>query len=175
MPGVIDTSSVKEHSTGWKSWEHPFEIAALGAFKNAVMFHATTFLNMSNSIRFAAMAGASTELVSAQYCVTGKSVITKPWYGSFAVRYNIKAQSWEVPWVKFKGCGPEKRRMVELKRKDRLVFSNNPIPYSTKEDQIIPPFSLMEKFLSDYQIGFHFPEHNINKPFKIGSVTEFLK
>jgi hypothetical protein len=125
VPGTLDLASIQGHSTGWKKWDDPFEIAALGAFKNAAAYSLASFLGLSNSIKAAAVIGANTELISAEYLVSGKSIIAKKWYGSYAIRYNIRTLNMEVAWIKYKGSGPEERRIVELKRKDRLMFINN--------------------------------------------------
>ena len=172
IPVVIDPSSVNEHSSGWTSWDKPFEIAVLGAFKAVATYHVAAFLNISNSIRAAALTGSQTELVSAQYNVTGKSIVRKKWYGSYAIRYNLKKLSWEIPWVKFKGCGPEERVLVELKREDRLMFHKKPV--YNHNAQIIPPFMSMEKYLSAYRNGLPMPEHDVNKPIRIDSAFKYL-
>lgn len=165
VPGVVDTSSVQKHSTGWKSWDNPFEIASLGAFKAAFTYSAGAFLKLSASIKAAAIVGSQTELVSAQYSVTAKTVVTKKWYGSYAMRFNFLTLTIEIPWIKFDGCGPEEKRIVELKRKDRLVFHNKPI-YNHPE-VIIPPSISMDKYLADYKNSFSLPEHDVNKPIKV--------
>ena len=110
--------------------------------------------------------GAQTELISEEYLVTGKSVIQKKWYGSYAIRFNLRTLTTEVPWVKFKACGPEERVLIELKRKDRFVFAKKPVYYH--QEVLIPPFILMEEFLSDYEKGFVPPEYDIEKPIMIG-------
>jgi hypothetical protein len=112
-----------------------------------------------------ALAGSQTELTSAQYLVTAKSIIIKKWYGSYAVRYNLGTLGFEIPWVKYIGCGAEERMIVELKRKDRLMFHTKQI-YNHPE-VLIPPFILMEQFLSDYQNNFTPPEHDVTIPIQI--------
>jgi len=109
VPAIIDQSSVKEHSTGWKSWDDPFEISALGLFKAFATYKVSKFLKLSDNIMMIALAGSQTELVSAQYLVTGKSINSKRWFGSYAVRYNLRTLNFEVPWVRYRGCGPEER------------------------------------------------------------------
>ncbi|MGD9367337.1 MAG: hypothetical protein PVH87_16685 [Desulfobacteraceae bacterium] len=89
VPVIIDLSSVREHSTGWKSWDDPFEISALGIFKALAAYNVSKFLKLSDDIMLIALVGSQTELVSAQYSVTGKSINLKKWYGSYSVRYNI--------------------------------------------------------------------------------------
>jgi hypothetical protein len=165
VPVVIDTSSVKEHSTGWTAWDNPFDLATLGAFKAVVAYRAASFLKLNDSIKFAAGVGAQSELISAQYLVTGKSVIIKKWYGSYAIRFNLGQGCLEVPWVKFQKCSQGERMIVELKRKDRLVFNKKPI-YDHSE-MIIPPFLFMDKYLSDYNNGFTFPEHDVHTPIRL--------
>jgi hypothetical protein len=165
VPAIIDPSSVREHSTGWKSWDDPFEIGTLGIFKALAAYNVSKFLKLSDDIMMIALVGSQTELISAQYLVTGKSVILKKWYGSYSVRYNIRTLSFEIPWVRFKGCSQEERFIVELKRKDRLMFHKNRI-YNHPE-VLIPPFIPMEQFLSDYQKIFTPPEHDVNKPIQI--------
>ncbi len=165
VPAIIDQSSVKEHSTGWNSWDDPFEISALGLFKAFATYKVSKFLNLSDNIMMIALAGSQTELVSAKYFVTGKSINIKRWYGSYAVRYNLRTLKFEVPWVKFRGCGLEERMLVELKRKDRLMFHKKPI-YNHPEVNI-PPFISMDQFLSDYGKKFTPPEYDIQKPIQI--------
>jgi hypothetical protein len=162
---IVDTGSVKVHETGWRSWDNPFEIAVLGAFKAAVVFHAGEFLNLSKSIVAAALIGSQTEFVSGQYFVTGKSVNCKNWYGSYAIRFNLRTFSLEIPWIKFNKCGPVERMLVELKRKDRLVMLDKSL-YNHPE-MLISPFIPMEQFLSDYKKGFAPPEHDVNKPIRL--------
>ncbi len=166
VPSIVDKSSIQEHSTAWTSWNDPFDIAALGAFKTVVAYRISSFLKLNNSIKFAAAVGAQSELLSAQYLITGKSIITKKWYGSYAIRYDLRKRRLEIPWVKFKGSGQEERIMVELKRKDRLVFNDRPA-YEHPE-VMIPPFIPMEKFLSDYENGTPLPEHSSNKIMPLG-------
>jgi hypothetical protein len=161
-PVTLDLSSVQEHSTGWKKWDDPFEISALGAFKAAASYTATSFLGLSESIKAAVVLGSQTELISAEYYVTGKSILRKKWYGSYAIRYNIRTLHLEVPWIKYKGSGPSERTLVELKRKDRLVFAGNKI-YNHPET-MIPPFHSMDKFIADYKNGLVLPDHDTNKP-----------
>lgn len=163
VPATVDLASIQEHSTGWKKWDDPFEIAALGAFKNVAAYHSASFLGLSSSIKAAAVIGANTQLISAEYLVSGKSIITQKWYGSYAIRYNIKMLSMEVPWIKYKGSGPEERRIVELKRKDRLMFINNKL-YNHPE-QMIPPFQSMDKYLANYRKGLKLPKHDVSTPF----------
>lgn len=137
----------------------------LGAFKAVVAFKATAFLNLNKRIIASAIGGSKLELISAEYLVTGKTIALRRWYGSYAIRFNLRTLSLEVPWVKFKKCGPEERWLVELKRRDRLRFHKRPI-YNHPE-VMIPPFFSMEKFLSDHKKGFSLPEHDVNKPIKI--------
>ena len=66
----------------------------------------------------------------------------------------------------FKGCGPEERTLVELKRKDRLMFHNKPV-YNHPE-VIIPPFMPMEIFLAEYKGKITPPEYDVYNPIKIG-------
>ena len=166
VPAIIDTSSIKEHSTGWTAWDNPFEISALGAFKAAATYQLSAFLKLSKSIMAAAIVGSQTELISAQYLVTGRTVIQKKWYGSYAIRYNLRTLTLEVPWIKFKKCGPEERVLVELKRKDRILLHKKPMYYHP--ETIIPPFVSMDLFLADYEKGFIPPERTITKPIKLG-------
>lgn len=161
-PTTFDLSSVQEHSTGWKKWDDPFELSVLGAFKAAAAYTTTTFLGLSESIKAAVVLGSQTELISAEYFVTGKSIITKKWYGSYAIRYNIRTMHLEVPWIKYKGSGPEERVLVELKRKDRFMFINNKI-YNHPE-MMIPPFCSMDEFIDRSKNGLVLPEHNVTKP-----------
>ena len=134
-------------------------------FKTLATYRVAAFLKLSNDIRTAAVLGSQSELVTAQYFVTGKSIVCKKWYGSYAIRYNLRSRCFEVPWVKYRGCGPEERILVELRRKDRLVFYKKPI-YNHPE-VIIPPFIPMDQFLCDYKKGFPLPEHDVYKPIRI--------
>lgn len=147
-PYVIDTNSVKTHSTGWTSWDDPFEIAVFGAFKNLAVYQISEFIKLSNTGRIAAGIGANTELISAQYLATGKSIICKAWYGSYAIRFNLKTCSLEIPWIRFDGCGAEERMLVELKRKDRIQYFKQPF-YTTSGEIFIPPFSSMDTFITN--------------------------
>ncbi len=165
IPSIVDPSSITEHKTGWKPWDNPFDISALGAFKGAFSFSAANFLNLGKSAIAAAALGAKTELTSGQYFVTGKSIICRKWYGSYSIRYNLKIRSFEIGWVKYKGCGTGERLLVELKRKDRLLVHNKVI-YEHPE-QIVPPFTEMNAYLLNYKKGFIPPQHNIDKPIKI--------
>ncbi len=166
VPAVIDASSIESHSTGWKNLDDPFEIAALGAFKTVAAYRISTFLRLSKSITAAAVMGSQSELISGEYMVNGKSIMTKKWYGSYGIRYNLRTLSFEVAWVKFKGCSQGERMMVELKRKDRLMFHDKSI-YNHPE-VLIPPFVPMEEFLAEYKKGLALPEHDVMKPIKIG-------
>ena len=162
VPVTLDLTSVQEHSTGWKKWDDPLEIATLGAFKNVAAYSMATFFGISNSIKAAAVIGANTELISAEFCVSGKSIVTRKWYGSYAIRYNIKTLSLEIPWIKYDGSGPEERNLIELKRKDRLMFINKKI-YRHPE-QMIPPFQSMDEFIADYKKGLTLPEYDVHTP-----------
>jgi hypothetical protein len=166
VPAIIDTSSIKTHSTGWKNFDDPFDIAALGALKAVATYHVGAFLKLGQSITAAAVIGSQSELVSGEYMVNGKSIIRKNWYGSYGLRYNLKTLSFEVPWVKFKGCSQGERCLVELTRKDRLKFHNNTL-YNHPE-MLIPPFQSMDDFLAAYKKEMALPEHDINKPITIG-------
>lgn len=165
VPVVIDPTSVQVHETGWKAWDNPIEIAALGALKAAFVFRAGEFLNFSKSVLAAAMIGAQIELVSGQYYVTGKSILCKKWFGSYAVRFNLKTLSFEIPWIKFKKCGPPERILVELNRKDRLS-RHNKLLYNHPEI-LIQPFVKVEKFIADCKNGFAPPEHDVIEPTRI--------
>ena len=166
VPSIFDLSSIKEHSIGWRAWEDPFEISVLGALKGAVAFNAANFIGLGKSALAAAAIGAKSELVRAQYFVTGKSITCKKWYGSFAIRFNLKTRYFEVAWVRYKGCGPEERLLIELKRKDRILMHNK-VLYEHPE-VIVPPFQAIENFIQAYKKGFVPPLHDIDKPIKIG-------
>jgi hypothetical protein len=159
---VVDPSSVKNHSSGWKSWDDSFEIRVLGMFKGVAAFRIANFLKLGNVALAAAGLSAQSEAVTAEYLVTAKSINCRRWYGSYAIRYNLKSGNFEIPWVKYKKSGPNERLLVELKRRDRLMMDKREI-YSHPE-LLIPPFQDMEAFLSDYKRGFAPPEYDINTP-----------
>ena len=159
---VVDPSSEKSHSSGWKSWDDPFDIRVLGMFKGVAAFQIANFLRLGNVALAAAGLAAQSEAVTAEYLVTAKSINCRRWYGSYAIRYNLKSGNFEIPWVKYKKSGPNERLLVELKRKDRLMMDKKEI-YSHPE-LLIPPFQDMESFLSDYKKGFAPPEHDITTP-----------
>jgi hypothetical protein len=71
----------------------------------------------------------------------------------------------EVAWIKYKGSGPEERRIVELKRKDRLMFINNRL-YNYPE-QMIPPFQSMDEYLANYRKGLTLPGHDVSTPINL--------
>jgi hypothetical protein len=112
--------------------------AEQGAFKSAAAFHLGSFLGWNNKIIAAAMLGSQAELLTGQYCITGKSILGKPWYGSYAISYNISSRCWEIPCIRFKGTGPYERILVELTRKDRLLMHSKAV--YEHANTIIPPF-----------------------------------
>ncbi|MCP3888620.1 MAG: hypothetical protein GY702_07070 [Desulfobulbaceae bacterium] len=166
IPVIVDTSTIEFHSTKWKAWDDPFNISALGVFKGAVTFSMANFLNLGRSALAAAAIGGKSELVTGQYLATGKSIICRKWYGSFSLRYNLRSGYWEIPWVKYKKSGPDERKLVEFKRKDRILMHKKVI-YEHPE-VLIPPFQSMEDYLSNYQKGFVPPEHDVNRPIRVG-------
>jgi len=157
-PMIIDTSSAMEHTTNWRSWDSPFEISLLGAFKGVVAFHAAHFVGLGNSSIAAAAFGARSELISMQYCVRGRSVIRRPWYGAYALRFNLKRRDWEIPWVRFDGCGTSERALVELTRQDRVMNMSRII--FTGEEQLVRPYMYMNDYLDEYKRGLILPERS---------------
>lgn len=165
VPVVIEPSSVIEHSSGWKSWDDLFEISALGLFKGAVTFRIGDFLGLGSLALAAAGFSASSEHITGQYIATGKSIITREWYGSYAIRYNIKSGYWEIPWIKYRNSGPDQRILVELKRQDRILMHNKVI--YTHKAVLVPPSTRMEDYLQSYAQGTPLPEHDVNTPIKL--------
>lgn len=55
---VIEPSSIKEHSTGWKDWDNPFEYKMFGALKALAVFDLALVTKLSNSA-FLAAAGVT--------------------------------------------------------------------------------------------------------------------
>ncbi len=172
VPSLLDLSSIKEHTTGWKSWDDPFELGALGALKGAVAFNAANFINLGKSALAAAAIGAKSELVNCQYLVTGKSIICKKWYGSFSIRFNLRSRYFEVAWIRYKGCGSEERMLVELKRKDRILMHKK-VLYEHPE-VMVPPFQTIGEFLLNSKKNFVPPQQDTNKPIRIGRLFESI-
>jgi len=164
-PVVLDTASTQDHSTGWKSWDNPFEIAVFGAFKAVAAFRLSQFLMLGDSAAAAAALGAQSELMTTEYLVTGRSIVRKNWYGSYAIRYNVRRLTLELAWLKYKGCGPSERWLVELKRGDRFLV-NRRVVY-THPSVRVPPFPEMDRFLADHKSMFPFPEYDITAPIAI--------
>lgn len=69
---VIEPSTVKEHSTGWKDWDIPFEYKMFGALKALAVFDLALITKLGNSAFLAAAGGYISEGVKCQYNITGK-------------------------------------------------------------------------------------------------------
>lgn len=162
---TVDTTSMQTHDTGWKDWDHPFECGMFGALKALVVFDLTAALKLGNSAFLAAAAAYISEGVKCQYKMIGKSIICKPWYGSYCVRFNLKTWVWEIAWIKYKGSGKAERILIELNRADRVV-KNKEVLF-TASAQLFPPFVKMEEFLADYREGFVPPEKNILRSIRL--------
>ena len=162
---IIDPASVQRHETGWKDWDSPFEYSMFGALKALVVFNLAMATKLSNSAFLAAAAAYVSEGVKCQYNMTGQSIVCKPWYGSYCVRFNLKTWDWELAWVKYKGCGKEERVLVELNRADR-VLKHEDVLY-TGHTQLFPPFVKMEEFLADYRKVIMPPEKDVLHPIRL--------
>ena len=62
---IVDPKSIRKFETGWKPWNDPFDLMALGAFKAVATCRVGQFLRLSDSIKYAALAGSQTEILSA--------------------------------------------------------------------------------------------------------------
>lgn len=165
VPVIIDPSSIKEHSTGWKDWDDPFEIGMFGALKASVIFNLAVATKLNNSAFMAAAAGYVSEGVKCQYKMTGKSIACKQWYGSYCIRFNIKAWYYEIAWIKYDKSGPNERILVELNRADRVMKEKNEL--FKLGPKLIQPLITMEEFLSNYKNIFVPPEHDVNTPISL--------
>ncbi len=170
VPGIIDQSSVESYSTEWKAWDDPFEIRAWGAFKGLAAYNIANFMGLGNAALAAAALGMESDMATGQYIAQGKSLNVRRWYGMFSIRYNLRTGYWEIPWVKYKKSGPSERKFVELTRKDRILIEGRVVYEHPKV--MIPPFQSMEDYLSDYKKGFIPPEHDVNKPIRLGKFYE---
>lgn len=165
VPVIIDPSSIKEHSTGWKDWNDPFEYGMFGALKALVIFNLAAATKLNNSAFMAAVAGYVSEGVKCQYKMTGKSIICRKWFGSYCIRFNIKTWNYEIAWIKYNKSGPDERILVELNRADRIMKENNELFKSGPK--LIKPLITMEEFLSKQKNSFVPPEHDVNKPISL--------
>ena len=162
---TIDTSSIRERSTGWKDWDIPFEYKSFGALKALVVFDLALATRLSKSAFTAAAAGWISEDTKCQYNIVEKSILCKKWYGSYCIRFNLRLWDYEIAWVKYQKSDPAERFLVELNRTDRVV--KNKAVLFTGTPKSIGPMTSMESFLSDYKKGFIPPDHDINTPIRI--------
>jgi hypothetical protein len=165
VPVIIDPASIKEHSTGWKDWDDPFEYSMFGALKALVIFNLATATKLSNNAFMAAAAGYVSEGVKCQYNMTGKSIRCKQWFGSYCIRFNMKTWDYELAWIKYNSSGQNERILIELNRSDRVVKENNVL--FKLGPKLIPPLITMEEFLSDHKKGLAPPEHDVNSPISL--------
>lgn len=165
VPVIIDPSSIKEHSTGWKDWDDPFEIGMFGALKASIIFNLAVATKLNKSAFMAAAAGYISEGVKCQYKMTGKSITCRQWYGSYCIRFNIKEWYYEIAWIKYNKSGSNERILVELNRADRVLKENNEL--FKLGPKLIKPFITMEEFLSNYKNSFVPPEYNVNTPISL--------
>ena len=173
IPIVVDPTTIQLHTTGWKSWDDPFNILAFGALKGVVAFNVAHFLKLSESQTTSLVLGAQSDLLSGQYLVSGKSIIQRKWYGTFALRYNVKSGYWEIPWVKYEKSGAPERTLIELTRKDRIVFHKKVI--REYPEMLLPPFQTMSDFLSKVKEEVTPPETDVARPIKVGRFFKFLR
>jgi hypothetical protein len=165
VPVIIDPSSIEEHSTGWKDWDDPFEYGMFGALKALVIFNLAAATKLNNNAFMAAAAGYVSEGVKCQYNMTGKSILCRKWFGSYCIRFNIKAWNYEISWIKYNKSGPDEKILVELNRADRVMKGYNELFNSGPK--LIKPLITMEEFLSSHINSFVPPEHDVNKPISL--------
>ena len=169
IPGTelvsIDPMTVEEHTTGWRDWGDPFEVNLFGVLKTMVTFNVAKLMKLGDSAFLAAAAGYLNEDINCQYNIVGKSIITRSWYGSYCIRFNLKTWDYELAWVKYNGSGPEERVLVELTRTDRIVKQTNVL--FTGSPILQTPTVPMDKFLADYRKGFPPPDHDILGPIRL--------
>jgi RHS repeat-associated protein len=150
---ALDKNSVQRYDTGWVSEDRLSDMAAFGAFKSVVSFRISKLFNLPSVPATSAGIGATTGCCKQQRRVTGKSIITRRWYGSVGYGYGPFPA---VKWISYSHSGPSERTLVELKIASRIVCFNR-VVYSNGPN-LIPPYSEM----SDYLKEGGFPEHNVN-------------
>lgn len=162
VPVILDLNSIKEHSTGWKDWDNPFEYGMLGVAKALVVFDLALAMKLGSSKFFAAAAGFILEGVKCQYNITGNSILCRRWYGAFSIRFNLKLWQPEIAWVKYQNSGENERMLFEIKRADRVLKDTN-VLYTAPAESIVP-FLSGENLISEYKKGIIPPESNVTTP-----------
>lgn len=165
VPAILDLSSIKEHSTGWKDWDNSFEYGMLGVAKALIVFDLALATNLSESKFLAAAAGYILEGVKCQYNITGRSILYRKWFGSFSIRFNLKLWQHEIAWIKYNKSGQNERMLFEFKRADR-VLSDKKVLFSVPPKNFCPGLS-GDDFLAEYKKGIIPPEHDVMSPIPI--------